>query len=324
MTKEENLDNLIYQLTELGFPRTALYEYLDSCFGMERIPYDYRKRTGDDLISYHLTIGQDTASGSYMPEGYQATLLQTHPIQHARIDGIDTFKLEQRLKAIDWNSYIPKNNEVGGDMFRAIIDVVNLSLSGTKGAADISRRLQLRHWLGTPVGQDLNVSSHIDDYQKSHYFQLKNDLTDVSTAEAYNLLSGRAVMKFRQVEDQQGDFKAEWKELSDGKLKPLPDYDFMAILKALPVPEAHSETTGSKLVYDLIKGDRVAVTFEENGKSSPVYLEANPRERTISVFDRNMIRLYPEALRSQTNRKLLNPKQAPAKKSPGKNKGRSI
>ncbi len=324
MTREENLAGIVDQLTEMGFPKTALYEYLDSCMGMPSIPYDYRKRIGDDLMDYHLTITQDKASGLYHPEGYQAILLQTHPIAHSVIAGIDTRELEGRLKAIDWNGYVPRKSEPGSDVFKAVVDVVNLGLWETKEAADISSRLELRYWLNTPVEQDLRIRNHINDYQKSHYFPIKNDFSDIHPNEAYNLLSGRAVLKFQEIENKPGHFNSHWKVLENGKLETLPDYDFMAALRLLPIPEIRQDITGPQIIYNFIRGDRVPVTLLDGNKTTPVFLEANPRDQSIKIYNRDMVRIYPQKIQPKEEQQPLIQKQVPTKKRSGKNKGRSI
>jgi hypothetical protein len=317
MTHEENLEMLVSQLSELGFHKTNMYEYLDGCAGMETIPFFQRSRIGDDEMSYQLTIKRDGASGLYYPEGYEATLLKTHPVPHGHFDGIDTLKLEQRLKEVNWNEYIPKSTRQDDKAFKVILDVVDLAVWQNKEAQDISKRLQLRYWLHTPVEQDLNVAQDISHYQKTHYFELNKGLDDMQIRAAYNLLSGRSVLKFIQGEPR--SFHGHWKKLVNGRLETFPDFDFMAPLKALPLKEVKENRIDTLFIYKLISGDQMNVHLEKD--NMPMYLHVNAADQKIQLYDDEWL-IRQQRITDQPQKKTS--KTPIRQKKPGRNKGRSI
>lgn len=329
--KEHNLEQLVSQLSQLGFHKTGMYDYLEGCWGMDVIPHYQRERIGDDEMSYQLRIKKDDTTGSYHPEGYQAVLLKTHPVPHGTFGGIDTLQLEQHLKGVNWNAYSKKALE-DPKILGIVTDVIDLAAwQHSRDAKDISARLQLRYWLHTPVEQEFNIAQHIHAYEKRAYFPLNNGLSDIHAREAYNLLSDRAVLKFYQLKDDPNTFFSHWKAFTNGELKTYPAYDLMKVLKSLSIEEINHDRTGPQLIYDLVRGERVrAVLNKDDVALRSVYLEAEPRRQTMNLYDSNLqplnIREHLPATGKDIDefKKPTTPKITPPKRKPGKNKGRSI
>jgi hypothetical protein len=329
MNEAENLDRLMGSLLELGFHRPNLYSYLESFEGADVIPYRQQERIGDDLMNYQLTIKRREETGLLYPESYQATLLKTHPMAHGKFGEIDTSKLEKRLKETDWNNYAQQVVASDKHVCKIFDDVFELSLNGDKQAKDIARRLKLRYWLNSPVEKHLQVANYAPDYEKTLQFDLNGDFSDISAREAYNLLLGRGVLKFHQTETETGNLYTHWKVIDDGRLKTLPDYDFMKTLKSLPIVEMQQNRTGSQLIYDLIRGERPAVTLLKDNRQIPGFIEANPRDQTLSLYSQSLEKLaLNDFLPKESHQvKIQNqrpPKLTKPRRKPGKNKGRSI
>jgi hypothetical protein len=329
MTKEENIEQLVSQLSDMGFHKPNMYSYLEDCWGMDVISHYQRERIGDDEMSYQVAIKRDGVSGFYYPEGYEAILLRTHPVHHGRFNDIDTQKLEQQLKEVNWNEYMPKNTRQDDKVFRVILEVVDLAVWQNKEAQDISRRLQLRYWLHTPVEQDLNVAQYISDYQKSYYFPLNNGFADIHAREAYNLLSGRGVLKFYQQENEPDNLCTHWKVIRGGKLATLSDFDFIKALRELPIEEINNDRTGPQLIYNLIRGERCTIHLNKDREKETGYIEVDPEKRSFKLYNANMTELnvdyyHLNDVQKQQYVKNNPAKITPAKKSKGKNKGRSL
>ncbi len=163
---------------------------------------------------------------------------------------------------------------------------------------------------------------------KSHEFPIKYDFSDVHIREAYNLLSGRGVKKFHPTDDP-NTFQGEWMVINNGKLESLPNYDFMAILRELPIKELQLDLTGPKLIYELIIGDRAPILLLPGNVPTPAYLEANPRAGTVNIYDANGTRVDLTALREKgimKEAKMALPDRKPRiiKRRPGRNKGRKM
>ncbi|MCH5687920.1 hypothetical protein LWM68_28845 [Niabella sp. W65] len=56
----------------------------------------------------------------------------------------------------------------------------------------------------------------------------------------------------------------------------------------LPVRQLSNDESKLELMNSLRKGNIQSVTFEQNGRSEVRFIEANPRFRTINVYDNNM------------------------------------
>lgn len=68
-------------------------------------------------------------------------------------------------------------------------------------------------------------------------------------------------------------------------------FDLENVLKQHPVKELSQNETKSNLENSLKKGNRQSVTFIGDGMEQKNFIEANPRFKTINVYDANMQRL---------------------------------
>lgn len=328
MTREENVQWLTERLTELGFHKTNMDIYLDGCYGLDVIPYFQRDRIGDDEMSYELQIKPDK-QGIYQPEKYTATLLSTHPILHGMYAGIDTWELEQRMKQTDWKNFTQWNVSDTHNS-KIINDVFQLLTSDSRYGKDIARRLELRYWLHTPMEQKVNILSHIGDYQKKFDFELSGGLTDITTREAYNLLSGRGVLMPDLNSNKPDVHIWDWKVLENGELKTVPNYDLKSELEKLPLPDLKDFLKGPQLIYDLIIGDRVPVKMEKDGKMEIVLMEADPKAQSVRLYSQVMTELNVAAFQLNDvqkhlfDKKVSPPDTAAKPKQIKKRKGRSL
>jgi hypothetical protein len=90
-------------------------------------------------------------------------------------------------------------------------DVLSLELSGIKEAIDIAHSLQAKYWSGTDVEKYIRLSYPKDQYLKSCYFLIENNITDITVKEAYNLLCGRGVFKFYTKPQMPSIIHGHWK-----------------------------------------------------------------------------------------------------------------
>jgi hypothetical protein len=325
MNEAENLDRLMGSLVELGFYRPDLHSYLESSEVANTIPYRQQDRIGDDLMDYQLTIKRRQETGELYPESYQATLLKTHPVPHRRFGQIDTLDLEKRIKGVDWDKYVRDTSANEKEIASISEDIFELGVSRNSDARDIARRLQMRYWLHTPIEQYLTFGKYVGDYEKTHQFTLNNDFSDISAREAYNLLSGRGVLKFYQKENEPGNLYTHWKVIDEGQLKTLLDYDFMKMLKQLPLAEMQIDRTGPQLIYDLIRGERPAVTLLKDNRQVPAFVEADPREQSLNLYSRDLQKLDLNEFLPKESRQIKQPpKITGPKRKLGKNKGWSL
>jgi hypothetical protein len=143
----------------------------------------------------------------------------------------------------------------------------------------------------------LKQESNPDMLKQTFYINKGNSIT---LKEAYNLMSGRAVNKdLTNKEGQvynawvQMDFKETDKNGNYGLKHYHQNYgfDLEKELAKHPIKELAGELEKTRLMESLQKGNRQAVTFIKEGNEQRMFIEANPRFKTINVYDNNMQRL---------------------------------
>jgi hypothetical protein len=127
-----------------------------------------------------------------------------------------------------------------------------------------------------------------------------NKGNNITLKEAFNLMSGRAVnkdlaSKERQVYNawMQMDFK-ETDASGNYKMKQYHQnygYDLEKVLANHPIKELTNEQDKTRLMESLGKGNRQSVSFIENGNEQKHFIEANPKFKSINVYNGNMQRV---------------------------------
>lgn len=329
MMQSEDWDKLTERLSETGFTKPGMRDYLEGCDGMETIPYYQRTRYGDDEMAWQVWITRKADTGLYEPDGYNAVLIRTHPVPHDVFGSIDTGELEERMKRIDWNKFDirEKNIEELAQTSDIVDDVLQLAGSKSSKARDVAQRLQLRYWLHTPIEQRINIVKNIYRYEKRASFDLHGDIGDIHAKEAYNLLSGRGVLKFHREQDRPDIFSGVWKQFHNNILQTYPAYDLMLLLRSLPIHELQNDSQGPQLIYDLIQGERVPIHLGRFGE--PAFIEADPKEQSVRMYSPATTELNPAAYQlndAQRHlfKKAISAKDTPEKKNKQKRRGRSI
>jgi hypothetical protein len=68
-------------------------------------------------------------------------------------------------------------------------------------------------------------------------------------------------------------------------------YDLEKVLANHPIKELNNEQDKLRLTDSLNKGNRQSVTFIENGNEQKHFIEANPKFKSINIYDGNMQRI---------------------------------
>ncbi len=151
----------------------------------------------------------------------------------------------------------------------------------------------------------LQKEGSTDKMEQTFYINKGNNIT---LKEAYNLMEGRSVnkdltnkegqvyntwiqMDFKQSDDN-GNFKLKHYHQNYG-------YDLEAALSKHPIRELSNEEYKSNLMDSLKKGNRQSATLLRDGAEQKIYLEANPRFKTITIYDSNMQRLNNRQAKSE-------------------------
>ncbi|MBK1439788.1 hypothetical protein JHJ32_07325 [Parapedobacter sp. ISTM3] len=328
-SSEQNLDGFleVVGIFELDDPFIAHYHGLMVKNNLSEYRYHLTKTFGpqNNRIDYAVDLGLDGGGKPYL-HGYRATLFDTHPIEHGVFGGIDTRELEERMKDKDWNNSLP---ELPG-VFR---DIVQLSLCGREKAVDIAERLEARYWLGTPVEIHLNIGRLREKFAKEHYFQAAFAPSNITAKKAYNLLSGRFIVRYEDT--RPGYYKATWVGLKqvDGAASAksfeeavYPDFEYGVQLRQLGVLEMATREKGYPLIGCLMDGDLVPANIITGEHVRPVWLSVDPGKRRVVVHGEDLRELdISAATPEQDSTEIREDKLSEAlgaKK--GKRKGKSI
>lgn len=119
----------------------------------------------------------------------------------------------------------------------------------------------------------------------------------VTIKEAYNLLNGRAINKdlikkggekfnaWIQLDLTQKNDKGYYEQQQFHKNY---GYDLEQSLSKFSIKELNEAQQKDSLLKSLQKGNLQCVTFELNGKEQKMFIAANPKLKTINVYDSNM------------------------------------
>lgn len=142
-----------------------------------------------------------------------------------------------------------------------------------------------------------------DDPQKerSHKFHLNNG-SGITAKGAYNMLEGRAALNNYLVNKNDEKYKA-WQQIDFSKTDENGNhklhyyheawhYDLTKNLNKHPIKELANATQKEQLIKSLEKGNIPQVTFIDltDGKEEKMFLEANPKDRNLIVYDENMVK----------------------------------
>ncbi|MGC3947996.1 MAG: hypothetical protein QM762_26385 [Chryseolinea sp.] len=135
------------------------------------------------------------------------------------------------------------------------------------------------------------------EQDKSQKFFLNNGL-GVTAKEAFNLLEGRAVYKTKLINKEGNEYNA-WLQLNfkekdkheNHKVKLYSDawkYDVDKAVSRMPVKDLESAEQKEKIIKSLEKGNLTPVTLKQAGSEEKAFLESNPKDRNVILYDANM------------------------------------
>lgn len=134
--------------------------------------------------------------------------------------------------------------------------------------------------------------------EQTFYINRENNIT---MKEAYNLMSGRAVNK--DLTNKAGQRYNAWIQMDfhektpngNHKLKQYHEnygYDLETVLSRHPIEELKQEEQKAYLLASLKKGNRQSATLVQDGNVQKCFIEANPKFKTLNMYDEYMRRLH--------------------------------
>lgn len=149
----------------------------------------------------------------------------------------------------------------------------------------------------------LKNDQHPNPLKQTFYISSKED--NITLKEGYNLMSGRSV--FKELTNKDSEKYQAWLQLDfktinrngNYETKMFHDkygYDLAATLAKHPIKELGNETDKGRLIESLERGNRQAVTFQQEGKEQKVYIEVAPQYKSLNFYDSNMARVKVQSL----------------------------
>ncbi|GAA4729040.1 hypothetical protein [Flavisolibacter ginsenosidimutans] len=128
---------------------------------------------------------------------------------------------------------------------------------------------------------------------------------NITLKEAYNLMSGRAVNK--DLLNKEGQAYNAWVQMNFKETDKSGNYllkqyhqnygfDLAKELAKHPIKELADEKEKYRLLESLQKGNRQMVTLLKEGTEQKMFIEANPRFKSLNVYDTSMQRVYNQSL----------------------------
>ena len=128
----------------------------------------------------------------------------------------------------------------------------------------------------------------------------------VTAKEAYNLLEGRAVHK--ELSNKAGELYKAWIQLDfdhkdkngNNEVKQYHEkyrYDLKDAVSKFAISELHDTEKEKALMQSLQKGNIQSVSIEKDGNVSKMFIEANPKFKTVNLYDGQMKQVQKEELR---------------------------
>ncbi|GEM_PF-2884244 len=221
-------------------------------------------------------------SDGYSVDGYKIELVKIPKVAHTVSQGIDTAQLEQRLAAVNWRM-IDKEQLLEDNIAVIIDEVMFLRLTGSGQAQDVMDMLILKYWSSAPV---MEVLDYIDltPFKTGFSCELHGNVNDLDAVQAYNLLEGRCVMRFYDLQ-QEFPTDAYWLKFENGDFIEYPAYNINGALQILPLFPPLTMKTGPNLMALVLCGQRVKVNMKVGGTIVDVGIEADAPDRDIAIFN---------------------------------------
>lgn len=292
-------------------------------------------------VFYHLRFSRIEDK---MPslQGFHAILRNVPAIEHGVFSGIDTARLERLMKSTDWLQAIPHLTALYPKDVDKLVkiwqEMEQLKQCGSKQAADIVSQLQVKYWAGTLAERYTHLDMLTSRYDSSHYYESGKAHQGITAKQAYNLLSGRPVL--REAGEVRGQAEDHWLQLkritepSTVKMfdeQRLPGFDIREKLEILPLKELLAEDRQQYIIGGLKNGNLAwgTVSHEEREVPVRISIDAEKQSAEITITDLQAIPIIMafkahNKERFSGNKNVIGKNQPPTPNKVRKNKGRSL
>ncbi|GEM_PF-3138295 len=303
---EQHKRQFLSDMELMGLKEALLDGYYDVLATGKQISVSWREYSdfGDHRVLYEPELRLDDSGLPYL-YGYTATLLETHPIHHGIYEQIDTWQLEAILREGKWVSDAVLFSQL-------YAQITELSVCGNSRAKDIAQRLEARYWLGTTVDRFVNGIELRRKFGRTHFFSCdQQELSNLTVTHAYNLLSGRPVLRFSKgqgVRSSRGWIGLKrlrqpiviGQQLHWFQEKGYPDFGPGPLIQHLPFKNPLQWYSDLRLVGGLMEGNMVSAPLIIEGKERLCSIAVEAEYNRARVFDEQGIEMDVPYLLTQT------------------------
>ena len=155
---------------------------------------------------------------------------------------------------------------------------------------------------------DLHLKNDQSEQVAKQTFYMGKD-NNITLKEGYNLMSGRAVNK--DLTAKEGQVYNAWMQLNFKETDKQGNYqmskfhqnygfDLEKELAKHPIKELGNEQDKARLIESLQRGNRQSVTVIRDGSEQKLFLEANPKFKTLTVYDQGMQRIQNQSQKEKS------------------------
>ncbi|MXN91172.1 hypothetical protein GR160_08005 [Flavobacterium sp. Sd200] len=199
---------------------------------------------------------------------------------------------------------LKRNIEKGGEEFK-LKHNTKFGDDTVDATLNFSKSKQSDMYFFNSYNVSLQKEGSPEKFEQTFYI---NKGQNITLKEAYNLMEGRAVNK--DLTNKEGEKYNVWLQMdmrqSDDKgnfaLKKYSEnygYDLNAALSKHPIKELQRNDFKDDLIDSLKKGNIQSVTFQVDGAEQKHFVEANPKFKTVNVYDENMQKLGARESKSE-------------------------
>lgn len=176
-----------------------------------------------------------------------------------------------------------------------------LQATGEFGKDKMEAVIHFRH--STKEGQDAYFCNHYvstllrEDQNRSQFFYVNNKGQNITFKESCNLLNSRSV--YKEITPKTGEPYHAWLKIDHENIDPKTNYpklrqytanygfDLKEAIGRLDFKGMKYDEQFKKVMKSLQKGNATAAILVKGEKKIPVLLEANPRLKTLNMYDKN-------------------------------------
>jgi len=278
MIRAKDLETMNEYLSNLGVPFKVLMERENVDPSLPEISISILDASEDESAIFNVIIHKEI-TGDYVVHDYEAKMLVV-PIEHGLYHGIDTQKLEDKMKEIKWVMFPIYKKELLADILGRV-DM--LRESSDPKIKDIGDKLAIKYFSNTPLEEMIPLPDK-KPYEKNILIPVFNKGNDVEFSQAVQLLRGETIIKFVDLDVNTEELC--WLKEQNGYLKFYPDFNVAEVLGQMPLIKQPDLIDLSDILADMGNGKGYETSLLINSRIVAGSISVDPENKTLFFRDK--------------------------------------